>query len=223
VIARPHLRRRARIAALVGAAVVLAAAPSAAGQSPPALGLAGEFVFSSPTNPSATLEVRSQCKPDGNAIISYRASGEAIGPYPGTFWETGVATLGPANSVGISPLRHFAAAFAITSPAGDVTGTKTAHGPGTIPESPPDEPPPQPANAGQCVPNAFPGPGQPVTLRALAINEACYHAEIRTRAGAHTDRGSSNVNLAASIFGPGEDPGGFFGELFRMPEPTEPC
>jgi hypothetical protein len=57
--------------------------------------------------------------------VSYTATGAALGPFSGTYRETGTATLErvtPTNS-GV-PIVAFHAEFTIDSPAGRVTGTK---------------------------------------------------------------------------------------------------
>ena len=50
--------------------------------------------------------------------FTYRATGNATGPYPGTFTETGALTPG---------FRGLTASFTIDSPVGRVTGTKTGN------------------------------------------------------------------------------------------------
>jgi len=41
------------------------------------------------------LTVTATCDPTSNSTISYSVTGTATGPYPGTFTESGTATLGP--------------------------------------------------------------------------------------------------------------------------------
>jgi hypothetical protein len=55
----------------------------------------------------------------GGDEISYEASGQATGPYPGTFTESGTFTLDSERNI-----TSFEATFTIDSPIGKVTGTK---------------------------------------------------------------------------------------------------
>ena len=61
------------------------------------------------------------CSPEGGQF-TYTTSGEAEGPYPGTYTETGTGTI-----VGWD-LVSFTATFTIESSVGTVTGTKTLTG-----------------------------------------------------------------------------------------------
>jgi hypothetical protein len=71
------------------------------------------------------------CDPSGSSTIPFHWSGFAIGPYPGTFTEDGVVTIGPQTGFGagrfgfaLGQVTHFDANFTIDSPAGTVTGSK---------------------------------------------------------------------------------------------------
>jgi hypothetical protein len=106
--------------------------------------------------------------------------GLAEGPYPGTYEETGTATLGPgAVSTGVSrPVTGFEATFTIDSPAGQVSGTKTWD-PTTF----------QPG-VGTC------GASGP-TRNILVFNAtATYEASIQTADGVFADRGNTAVDGA---------------------------
>lgn len=63
------------------------------------------------------------CNPSGNSSSNWSVSGTAVGPYPGTFTESGTVAFGPQTP--LATVTSFQAQFTITSPAGTVTGTKT--------------------------------------------------------------------------------------------------
>jgi hypothetical protein len=70
------------------------------------------------------------CDPSGTSTITYYTSGVATGPYPGTYTESGTATIGPASGAGfvngfeLGTITTIDAFFTIDSPIGQVTGTK---------------------------------------------------------------------------------------------------
>lgn len=109
--------------AVVGSASFGAPAAVRAQTPPP---LTGEFFFASPVDIVAT------CSETGTSTISYSASGEAVGPYAGTFTEVGTVTIGqtpPDPPSGVNGFPHtrvtsVVAFFTIDSPAGQVNGTK---------------------------------------------------------------------------------------------------
>ena len=117
----------------VGLAVAgFATSPLAvAASDPPPPPLTGEFFLGAPT-------VTATCNPTGTSTISYSVSGTAFGPYPGTFTETGTATIGPniagqfVNGLEAGFLTSFDAFFTIDSPTGQVTGTKQLELPSTV-------------------------------------------------------------------------------------------
>jgi len=89
--------------------------------------LSGE-VFS-----AASATAAGDCDPSTTATFTYAATGIATGPYPGTFTESGTVTIqpqpaGPPELLGQlppAPLVSWTASFTISSPTGQVTGTKT--------------------------------------------------------------------------------------------------
>jgi hypothetical protein len=101
------------------------AAPRAVRAETPA-SLSGEFFVATPVDIVAT------CSETGISTISYSASGEAFGPYRGTFTEVGTITIGhtpptPAQGVNGFPYTRVStlvAFFTIDSPTGQVTGSK---------------------------------------------------------------------------------------------------
>jgi len=119
------------------------------------------------------------CTLQGNgAVLSFTASGVAVGPYPGTFTESGSYTLGPPVSFGgtvAESVIGFSATFSIQSPAGTVTGTKT----GTAAQQLP------PGSFGFCT--AFGSPQ--FTNGAAAFGS--YTATITTAQGSFRDTGGT--------------------------------
>ena len=49
------------------------------------------------------VEVTRTCDPNGSSTITFAAQGTALGPFPGTFAETGTLTLGPQNQPPLLP------------------------------------------------------------------------------------------------------------------------
>jgi hypothetical protein len=110
------------------------AAPAHAQTTVPA-SLQGEYLVASEQTAQGRAEVSSTCTPaEGETMtFTFRAEGVAIGPYPGTFTESGTAkaTLpapvvfptGGASAFGT--VIEWKSTFTILSPAGKVTGTKT--------------------------------------------------------------------------------------------------
>src|SRR5207244_8774116 len=93
--------------------------------------LTGEELIAAP-------DVTTNCNPNGTSTVTFRASGVATGPYPGTFSEAGTATIGPqtlspGGGQSIGTLLTFAALFTIQSAVGDVAGAKRLAFPVTNP------------------------------------------------------------------------------------------
>src|SRR5687768_11287340 len=105
--------RPLKMALVVG---ITFAASSAAAQAPPTL--SGEVLTGVP-------QVTSSCNVSANSTISYMVSGASTAPYPGTFTESGFATIGPQPSPGQAvPVTSFSASFVIESDGTTITGTK---------------------------------------------------------------------------------------------------
>lgn len=153
-------------------ALTVCFAPPAAAQAE-AAGLTGETLTSLP-DAAAT----GTCSRQGSSTYTFTVSGTAVGPYPGTFTETGTVTIGPQTEEFVpgqfrGPLTAFQAQFTIISAAGTVTGTKTL-----IPNQP------SPFNVGVCSDG---GSG----AQAIA-NRLSYSATITPPIGpTHTDQGTS--------------------------------
>src|SRR3954447_18874594 len=117
------LRALAALAAAF-AFFVLAPAAGAAVGTP----LTGEFV---PTWEPATL-TGGLCDTSAESSFTFEHSGQATGPYPGAYHETGRVKLSPMNEpIPGAPGQYrshiieFEASFTITGPSGTVTGTKS--------------------------------------------------------------------------------------------------
>lgn len=118
--------------------------------------------------------VASSCDVNNNSTISFTVSGSSYGPYPGTFTETGVATIGPQSVSGIAvPVTSFSASFVITSGSNEITGTKRLTQDVFIA-----------TGLGFCT--GF--------LRSFGI-ATTYDARIRTPYGTFSDRGKASVAL----------------------------
>ena len=117
-------------------------------------------------------QVTSNCNLSGTSTISYTVSGVATGAYPGTFTETGVATIGaqpsPGNAV---PITSFSATFVIESGVFRITGIKTLAN-ATV----------YATNLGFCTD----------FLRSFGA-EATYDARVSTPTGTFADAGRTNV------------------------------
>ena len=119
------MRRSAIVFAVIAATL---AQPVAAGATAP--GLSGE-VFSVPGH-FRLHDVH--CDPAGFSSFSYSVLGIALGPYPGTYRETGHVRIGPQTSPPFDRFRFFAtgpvleleATFTVDSAVGDVSGSKYA-------------------------------------------------------------------------------------------------
>jgi hypothetical protein len=121
-----HLR--GALAALVlFLGVIVAATPAAALVVPPP-SLVGEQLFAGPDSTGGTglfITTRT-CNADESGTIEFSATGDAVGPYPGTFMEHGTVTVGPGTLAGAGPVTALVVTdFTITSPIAIVTGTKT--------------------------------------------------------------------------------------------------
>ncbi len=191
-----YLSRLLAVSIVLG--IVLATEPSGpvAGQAYDAPStLTGErfFVTSGNVLSGDVTIIEASCNRAGTSTIQFTATGVATGPYPGTFTETGTATLGPHPGVGASTIyaeaTSFEATFSIDSPAGQVTGRKFL-------ASPPG------ATQGQC--SDF----SPLDPEVVFIPFGCapgvfcpgvrYEAEIMTPGGAFRDRGSASVTVYGS-------------------------
>jgi len=127
-----------RTSGIAVAAIILAgslALPATAGALTPPPTLTSEFLSAFPAFiPTSTVDIVATCDPAGTSTIAWSVSGDAFGPYPGTFVETGTATVGPqsapafVNGLQLGYLISVEAFFAIDSPTGQVIGSKRLTG-----------------------------------------------------------------------------------------------
>ena len=128
------MRRFARlfsVSMVALAAAFVGAVPAQAQALPPSL--QGEFFLAIDNRafPTGSIDVQGDCTPTPGETftLTYQASGTAVGPYPGTFTESGTVTAtvttpdAPGTAFGV--VTTWNAEFEIDSPIGDVTGTKT--------------------------------------------------------------------------------------------------
>lgn len=153
----------------------------------------------------------------GTGTISYTATGDAVGPYTGTFTESGTFTLGDAPSDAVllnqRTITSFAAEFEIVSPSTDtrITGTKSA------------ENVPLTARCYELEGTSLPGTAQVrVASPGGEFPVTTYEARIETPTGTFVDRGTSHVLLREISFSDGETSGeyttfseGYFSSLLR--------
>ena len=176
-----HVLGRSSSAAylMLFAVAVVGVCPAVAAGPP---GLTGEdFQASSDPSPldlpgDVTI-LAARCDPD-SAFFAYRATGPAIGPYPGTFEELGVITAGAVGTetsqkAGRTVLSAHAI-FTITSPVGQVQGIKNLD--------------PHVGDAFSCqVSNII-----DVLVSGIFLT---YQATIRTASGTFLDSGQSSLFL----------------------------
>ena len=175
-------RSLARAFALAAAAITAGVAPAALAMVPT---LSGE------TLTATSVHATSTCNPGGTSTIEFTVSGLAAGPYPGTFVETGTATLPPG--VGTVATATFQASFTIQSPLGEITGTKELF----------------------VSPVFFPGSFctnfGPIGPIFSVHNLASYDATIKTLTGTFLDSGVSDVIVVDIPQNPQHE---FFSETF---------
>ena len=173
---------RTRLAVLVLGATLAAfwtAAPAPAAQDG-AVPLTGETLAGGELGLPGTSEVSGTCNTTGDSTFNFTATGVAIGPYIGTFVESGTFTLraNPPGSPQMFTLVAFDSQFTLDSAEGAVTGTKT------LTEI-------VPATFGACGPTLnFESHPQAVILQA----DVRYEARIETRFGTAFDSGVSHVD-----------------------------
>jgi hypothetical protein len=201
-------------AVLVTLAVLASPATAAPPQAPPTLGAGSNFALYEMFN-GEIEHLQGLCQPEGTTF-AFSASGTAVGPYPGTFTETGTFTFGPPSAGFLTTsVVAFESSFRVDaifegSPA-EVTGTKRLAFVGV----------------GDCADVPV---GDPFLSQRIAIVQATYEARIKTNRGVYFDRGTADVRLF-EFFEP-EDPSQGqwgFSELFisaigaQAAKPGEGC
>ncbi|MDX6449462.1 MAG: hypothetical protein QOK32_849 [Gaiellaceae bacterium] len=125
----------------------------------------------------------------GPGTFTFQASGLATGVYPGTFTESGSATLAGLDlGLGLQPILEFTASFTIDSPAGHIEGTKRL----------------SVSEGGICdtVPPFYAG---------IAFLTASYTATITTPAGKYRDEGTAETVVYDASTGQASNPQVYFG------------
>ena len=129
-----HLRRAGLLIVLVLAVGVVPVHAAQAQTGPPSLmgeRLEAEFTYS-----SRGFQFTTECDQTGTSTISFTAEGIALGPYPGTFRESGRFIIGEQmlpplpnpiaypTGAKVGLVIDFDATFSIDSPVGQISGTK---------------------------------------------------------------------------------------------------
>jgi hypothetical protein len=154
--------------ALAASSVATADTALAAPTLPPTL--QGETLTGSASQTTATT---CQLDLDDSGEATFTASGVAVGPYPGTFTETGTYSFGAVvNPNGFGVVTSFHSTFAITSATGSVSGTKDLAGPA-------------PASFATCA-----------NLVWFLTTPLEYQATITTTSGAFRDSGTATATTA---------------------------
>jgi hypothetical protein len=186
-------------------------APASFGQ---AVSLSGETFETVPGLGQQTTFGAYSCDKDGTTVIPFQTEGAALGPYVGSFTETGTITIGPQtnttiDSRGVGAILGFQASFTITSqfPVATVTGTKQL-----APTSP------TPANfsaLGRCDPD---GSSPPDTDMFALVSDpfVLYTAQINAVTGTRTDNGTGSF-VIRSVTNPASPTS--FQESFTSTEP----
>lgn len=107
--------KRAGLAACAALAVALLAPLPAAAQT----AMTGEILNGTANLLPGIGDFTVDCQPAGTSTITYELVGDALGPYPGTFVETGSLTIAGGQ------VQSFDADFTIQSGATVIEGTKT--------------------------------------------------------------------------------------------------
>jgi hypothetical protein len=172
-------------------------APASFGQ---ALSLSGESLESTRTVAGQeTTFGNFTCDKSGTTTITFQTNGAALGPYSGTFTETGSFTIGPQmdysiDTRGVGPITDFQATFTINStfPVGTVTGSKQLSLPAPTGSSL--------AIFGSCDPNGSSPPNDvvlaisnpyPISNPYLLYN----NTQINAATGSRTDSGTASVAI----------------------------
>jgi hypothetical protein len=199
-----------RVSAITAVLLALLA-PASFGQ---AVSLSGETFETVPGLGQQTTFGAYSCDKDGTTVIPFQTEGAALGPYVGSFTETGTITIGPQtnttiDSRGVGAILGFQASFTITSqfPVATVTGTKQL-----APTSP------TPANfsaLGRCDPD---GSSPPDTDMFALVSDpfVLYTAQINAVTGTRTDKGTGSF-VIRSVTNPASPTS--FQESFTSTEP----
>lgn len=178
------IARRWFVALSVAVLAALLTAGGAIAQTPPPT-LTGEFLYTDGLSGSGTQHCDTE-----NMHLTFSVSGIAVGPYPGTFTESGSATLTPyPTGTGAFSATSFEASFTIQSGSTTITGEK--HLLPTI------------RNLIVCTEDDPPF-GETTSLAV----QTTYEATITTETGTYRDEGTTYVDYG-SYEANGEDLVGF--------------
>lgn len=169
-----------RLSALTAVALVMLSLAQAARAQTSASTLNGETLTRSTggANDAAFQISNLNCAQGGVAGFDFTTSGAALGPYPGTYTETGSVTFQNAPG-GI--ILGFSSSFTITSGSTVITGTK---------QLAPVQPPRGINNGGSCQVSQN---GNLTITNITMIVAAQYTATVPTAAGTVTETGTSRV------------------------------
>jgi hypothetical protein len=207
-----RIRRTALLSVLAALIALGTLTPSSFAQTPT---LTGESLETLPGNGSLTFD-EFTCDKDGTTTIPFTSSGLALGPYTGTFTETGTITIGPQtnttiSSLGVGPILAFDATFEITSnfPLGTVTGSKSL-----APETPSEA---TLSAFGRCDPDGSTNPDNVFAIVSPPFIE--YTAQIDSALGSRTDTGTGSVLLQTL---PPTPDAPFFQQVFNSDQQEPP-
>lgn len=168
--------------------------------------LTGEDLF------AADVNVTADCNPDGVSTVRYSANGVATPPYPGPFFVSGVATIGPQELDGAfpgtlaGPVLTLRENFVVFSALGTVFGSKTL----------PEDLDPS-VSTGTCMEvTDFPGSGTVVNVST----QPRYEATIREPLGTFRDRGDALLSFTEIELDVGRIAG--FDQFFLQSDPAPP-
>jgi hypothetical protein len=143
------------------------------------------------------------CNSNGTSSFDYTVSGEATGPYPGPFTESGHVTIAQQDTVHELQFGPFTtrwrtgsvatlqASFAIESSAGTVTGTRILAQPGGTGSC---------QNTVQTFASGFSGTS-PATFREADVDGISYQAMIATGKRTYCDHGRSVTQMGVGYIG----------------------
>ncbi len=200
-----------RVLALTAVSFTLLA-PASFGQT---ASLSSESLESTPPSGTTTFGPFT-CNKGGTTTIPFEASGSALGPYVGTFTESGTVTIGPQTDTsidtrGVGAIIDFQATFTIDSqfPPATVTGTKQLS-----PTAPTES---SLVAFGSCDPNGSSPPNDVVA--AITNPHVLYAAQINAATGSRTDSGTASVVIRSMPVPPSLTT---FQQIFNSTDPVPP-
>ena len=177
-------RAARRLSVLAALALLLLSPPQGSRAQTSGGTLNGEALNGGGTNNAAFQVSNLNCTQGGVAGFDFTSSGAAIGPYPGTYTESGSVTFQNAPG-GI--IVSFNSSFTITSGSTVITGTK---------EMAPVQPPQGSNNRGAC--QVLQNGNLQITNTFMTVS-AQYTATIPTATGTVTETGTSRVSGSALV------------------------